>query len=37
MVTAVLFYAEVFLILVFLILCLIICCSRLGGISFRKR
>lgn len=37
MVTAVLFYVEVFIILLFLVTAFTICCSRLGNISFRKR
>lgn len=37
MVTAVLFYVEVFILLLFFITAFTICCSRLGNISFSKR
>lgn len=36
MVTAYLFYVEVFIIGLGIILGVIICCSRIGSISFRK-
>lgn len=36
MVTAYLFYVEAFIILLGVILGVVICCSRIGGISFRK-
>lgn len=36
MVTAYLFYVEAVIIILFVLLGVIICCTRIGGITFRK-